>query len=71
MYRAVRLYVSNLLNLGSILVFYRIVVMVRFSRYDAGVLTVIATAPHLFRVIFRHVNGLNPALLPATVTAVP
>ena len=60
--RTVRLYVSDLLNLGSTLAFYRVV---RLSRYDAGVWAVIAGAPQLFRMTFTHANGLNPALLPA------
>src|SRR6266478_4023252 len=62
---ALRLYGSDLRSLSCLHVLYRIVFMIRWSGYDAGIGAVIARAPQLLRVTFTHVNRLTPALLPA------
>jgi hypothetical protein len=60
-----RSYGGDLRNFGRLLVFYRMVSIVRFSGYDAGFRAVLARVPQLFRVTFTNVNRLIPALLPA------
>src|SRR5258708_22208536 len=62
---ALRLYGSDLRSFSLPHVLYRIVFVVRWSGYDAGLRAVIARAPQLLRVTFTHVNRLTPALLPA------
>src|SRR5260370_42043463 len=62
---ALRLYGSDVRSFSLLHVLYRIVFVVRWSGYDAGLRTVIARAPQLLRVTFTHVNRLTPALLPA------
>src|SRR5258707_1043205 len=62
---ALRLYGSDLRSFSLLHVLYRIVFVIRWSGYDAGLRTVIARAPQLLRMTFTHVNRLTPALLPA------
>src|SRR5882762_6177359 len=62
---ALRLFRSDLRSLSLLHTLYRIVFMIRWSGYDAGLRAVIARAPQLLRLTFTHVNRLTPALLPA------